>query len=340
MHQNGLGLKNLVNLEDWHSIQDSFSDSLGITLRTIDLKGRLLSSISGQNRLCSKVFQHTQPQSEFCGNCVLRPNIHKEVKIKEDTSLKCPFDLDIFVLPIKAFGNRIVAYIVIGPLILNKRKDKSIYAECVTKAGIDVEELIDALIDINVFSYTKIRSVIKLLKNIFSYMAQTGYHKKRLGEIGYEVIEMDPLFSSIYEEKVLNALLNTCAIAFDADSGSVMTVDKNTNHLHIKAASKLDEDIINSTDIRVGEGIAGLAAATAKSIILPKDMNKNGIFKKMKRQYIKSSMIVPFSKANDHDVYGVINLNVLRKNRDFSDKDITLAKELINLASIALVPVK
>ncbi|MCK4463873.1 MAG: PocR ligand-binding domain-containing protein [Candidatus Omnitrophica bacterium] len=332
----------LVNLEDWQNIQDSFSDSLGITLRTVDLNGKFLSKTSGPNQLHCKISNNIPNLSAFCGSCILKPGLGHKIDIKNRTVFKCPFDLDVFVLPIKAHGNRIVAYIILGPLIPNKRKERDEYVKYAEKTGIDPEKLVDALIEINVFSYSRIRSIIKLISDIFSYMAQTGYHKKRLGEIAPEVIELDPLFSRYYEQKVLNALLNTCSLAFDADSGSVMTLDKNTNMLSIKVASKLEQNIIDDTNIKVGEGIAGVAAATAEPVILPKDEKKNGLSEKMKRKYIKSSMIVPFSKAtaNNHDVYGVINLNVVRKDRAFSEKDIKFVKELIKLASIALIPVK
>ena len=119
-----------------------------------------------------------------------------------------------------------------------------------------------------------------------------------------------------------------------------MTVDENTQRLHIKVASKIDQDIVDNTKIPMGEGIAGLAAANAESIILPKDSDKKELSGKMKRKYIKSSMIVPFNKANLNNVYGVINLNVVRKDRKFTDKDVKLVKELINFASVALLPVK
>ena len=89
----------------------------------------------------------------------------------------------------------------------------------------------------------------------------------------------------------------------------------------------------------MGEGIAGLAAATAKPIVLPKDSKIGNISKKMKRDHIKSSMIVPFNKANSSDVYGVLSLNILRKDKEFTDKDIALTKELVNLASIALTSI-
>lgn len=333
-------MADLVNLEDWQSLQDSFSDSLGITLQTIDVNGNSLAKASGPNRLHRKISQNKLNFSNLCTDCILASKVKNKIDIKNRTNLKCPFDLDLFILPIRAHANRIAAYIIIGPIIINKRKEKKEYAKYAKNADIDLEELMDALIEINVFSYNRMRSIIKLLSDIFSYMAQTGYHKRRLGEIAPKVMEQDPLFSLHYEEKVLNAFLNTCTTALDADSGSVMTLDKGTDMLRIRVASKLDQNVVEDTNIKVGEGIAGVVAATAKPIILPKDQKKNGISKKMKRSYIKSSMILPLTKANNHEVYGVINLNIVRKDRDFSEKDIAFVKELINLASIALIPVK
>ena len=340
MNRINLGLADLVNLEDWQSLQDSFSDSLGITLQTIDSQGNSLSRTSGPNRLHNKISQNKLNFSEICADCILGSKVKDKIDIQNRTNLKCPFDLDLFILPIKAHANRIAAYVIIGPLIINKRKERKEYAKYAKNGGIDLEEMLDALIEINVFSYNRMRSIIKLLSDIFSYMAQTGYHKKRLGEIAPKVMEQDPLFSLHYEEKVLNAFLNSCTIALDADSGSVMTLDKGTDMLRIRVASKLDRNIVEDTNIKVGEGIAGVVEATAKPIILPNDEKKNGLSKKMKRAYIKSSMIVPLTKASNHEVYGVINLNIVRKKRDFSEKDIAFVKELINLASIALIPVK
>lgn len=340
MFQKEWGLSDLIDVNEWQKLQDSFSETLGITLRTISVDSKLLSNTSRPTRVCTEILPKIHSSSNFCSTCILGIDIKNGINIKEETNFKCPFGLEVFVVPIRAFGDKVVAYVVVGPLIVKSRKDASEYEKDAKKAGVSLEELMDALIEINVFSYTKIYAITKLIKETFSYVAQTGYHKKRLGEIVPEVIEIDPLFSRYYEEKILNALLNSCALALDADSGSVMTLDKKTNMLHIKVASKLDEEIINKTNIKIGEGIAGVAAATAKPIILPKDEKKNGLSEKMKRKYIKSSMIIPFNKANSADVYGVINLNMVRKDKDFSDRDISVVKELVNLASIALIPLQ
>jgi ligand-binding sensor protein len=330
MYQGNLPLRDLVSLEDWQKEQDAFSEVLGTTLRTVDLNGELLTKVSKPTRLCNETFV----------NCILKRKTKERLGIKKVTNLKCPFGLDLYVVPIEGPAHRVESYIILGPLLLNKRKDKREYERAAKKAGIELADLMDMLIEVNVFSYSKVRSIIGLLQSVFSYMTKTGHHKKRLGEIAPEVVEIDSLFSTYYEEKVLNTLLNVCTLAFNADSGSVMVVDANTGNLRIKVASRLGEEVINHSQVRMGEGIAGLAAATAEPIILPKDSAKSGLSRKMKRKYIRSSMIVPFSKINHHDVYGVINLNMMRKRKQFSTKDIAFAKELTSLASVALLPAK
>ncbi len=334
-----LSLAGLVNLEDWQKIQDSFSEALEVTLRTVSLDGKLLTKISSPSRYSSEIIPKIKDQDNFYGND--KPeDVQKKLSQAAQTggSIKMPFGVEIFVIPIKAIGNRDVAYMTIGPIILKSRKADAEYAKEALEAGINIDELTDALIDINVFSYSKVYSLVGLIKDIFSHMAQTGYHKKRLGEIAPEVVELDPLFSKYYEEKILSAMLKTCSLALNADSGSVMIVDKATGTLHIRAASKLDDKIVNRTSIKIGEGIAGLAAATAKPIILPQDKDKNGLSAKMRRADIRSSMILPFNKGDSHDVYGVINLNITRKNTAFSERDISVVKELVNMTSIALIP--
>lgn len=339
MFYKDLNLADLVNLEDWQKTQDQFSEALEVTLRTVSLNGKPLSETSRPNRLCSEILANIPNINEYCDNCLVIEGAKlPTIDINKEENFKCPLGLDIFIVPIKAVGNRTVAHIVIGPLILKGRKSISEYTKDAQSLGIKLEELIDALIEINVFTYNKIHTITSLVRDIFSHMVQTGYHKKRLGEIAPEMIELDPIFSRYYEEKILSSLLSSATMTLGADSGSVMTLDKKTNNLHIKVASKLDGRIVSDTSIKVGEGIAGIAAKTAQPIILPKDSDKNNLYQKMKRSDIKSSMIVPFNKGDSHDVYGVINLNILRKDVDFSEKDISLVKELIHMASIALIP--
>lgn len=336
-----LGLADLVSLEDWQKIQHQFSDAFEITLRTIGLQAEPLSAVSRPNRLCSEIIPRIKNVPEACSCCILKDAaLRRTPNIEKSENIQCPFGLETAVVSIVAVKDKPVAYIMIGPAILKARKAISEYDRDAKSIGISLEELMDALIEINVFSYSKLSGITALIKDTFSHMAQTGYHKKRLGEMAPEIVALDPVFSLYYEEKILRSLLSACTLALGADSGSVMTVDRKTNMLHIKVASKLSDEVVNNTNIKVGEGIAGLAVSKAESIILPKDESKNGLAKKMNRKDIQSSLIMPFSKHSDSDVYGVINLNVMRKNVDFSEKDIALVKELVHMAGIALVPLR
>ncbi len=333
-------LPGIVHLEEWQRIQDSFSEVLEVSLCTVSPEGKPLTKTSRPSRLCSEVLAGNPHSVDFCGDCILRHAPEGTMNVREKISVKCPLDLNLFIIPIAAVGRKIFAYIIIGPLLLRERKGKAEYAKDAERLDMDLDELVDALIEINVFSHNKVYSMTQLIERTFSHIAQAGYHKKRLGELAPEILAMDPIFAKYYEERVLNALLSACSLALNADSGSVMTVDKKTKSLHIKVSSKLDDDAKATPDIKIGEGLSGYAVATAQPILLPKDENKDGISEKLKRKYIKSSMIIPFNKSNSDAVCGVINLNMVRKDKDFSEKDIALVKELTNLASIALVPLQ
>ncbi|MFH0731615.1 MAG: PocR ligand-binding domain-containing protein [Candidatus Omnitrophota bacterium] len=332
--------RELINIKDWQAIQDSLSEVLELSLRTFSFDGEAMTKTSRPNHLCAVIFPHASKDADVLHVCMAESKIKSISGIDKETKIICPFGLNAFIIPIMAVADEIVAYLALGPVMLAKRGDASAYSKEASRFGIDLEQLMDTLLDMPVFTYNRLNEVIKLMTEVFSHIAQAGYHKKRLGEIKPEVMQLDPGFSRYYEDKILNSLLNSCTLALNADSGSVMTLNESTNMLHIKVSSKLDKEIVNNTNVKMGEGIAGLAAATSKPIILPQDKDNKAISGKMKRKDITSSMIVPFSKPNSESAYGVINLNIMRKNINFSDRDIALVKELVNLASIALTPLK
>ncbi len=325
-----INLPDLVNLQDWQRIQDSFAEVLGIPIKTTDTKGLLMTKISNPLAINENLL-YSSGLNVLSTEAIPSPD--------EKLNMTCPFGFCISRIPIRAYSNRIAAEIFLGPYFIDTARDvKKIAA--VIKGQVEINGLEDELEKIPSLTEKRVQSSVTLLKNTFTYITQAGYQKKRLGEIAPEVMALDPVFMKYYEEKVFDAFLKTCMMALDADSGSIMTVDKNTDTLHIKVAATLDQDIVDKTEVKMGEGLSGYVAATAMPLVLPKDENRRGVADMMKRKYIKSALVIPFSKGNFHDVYGVLNLNIVRKNREFTDQDISFVKELTNLASIALIPVK
>src|SRR3989338_6274099 len=130
MFYKDLNLPDLVNLEDWQNIQDLFAEALEITLRTISPDGAMLSNPSRPNRLCGEILSNAPSSNGYCKNCLASKSSKlPTLNLDRETNFKCPVGLDIFVTPIKAVGNRTVAYTLIGPLILKSRKSISEYTE-------------------------------------------------------------------------------------------------------------------------------------------------------------------------------------------------------------------
>ena len=137
MFQRDLGLTDLIPLEEWQKIQDSFSDTLEVTIRTISPDGTPLSRGSRPSRFSSAIIAKTPLSSDFNDLCLSKELLASvEAHTATDAEFKYPFGLDVFTVPIKAVGNRIVAYVVLGPLIIKKRKGASEYAkEAINKYG-------------------------------------------------------------------------------------------------------------------------------------------------------------------------------------------------------------
>ena len=340
MLQDTINPSDIINLHEWQSTQDALAEVLELSLRAFTCEGVPFSRASKESSFCKNIKSKTPDAPDILSVCELKKKLETLKTGKEDLSVKCHFGLSAFIVPIEAVAGRVVLYLVIGPVALQAKKNIEEYTREARRIGINSDDVVDEIVALRVFSHNKIDAISRLLKGIFSHIAQTGYHKRRLGEITPELLRLDPIFLKYYEEKILHSLLESCTLALDADSGSVMTVDRDTNTLHIKAASRLSDDVVASTNIRVGEGIAGMAAATFEPIILPKDRIKNGLSLKMKREYIKSSMIMPFKQGNIDEVYGVINLNITRREAEFSEKDIALVGNIVKMASMALIPLR
>ncbi|MBN3038935.1 MAG: PocR ligand-binding domain-containing protein, partial [Candidatus Omnitrophica bacterium] len=152
MYSNELQLKDVVNLEEWQTVQDNFSEALDIGISTLSLDGRLLTKPSRSTRIGRKIISKSELYPAFCGQCILRKDIKNLEDMDDDTHFQCPLGMDIYAIPITAVGNKKIAYVTVGPLIINQRRSNAEYAEEAQKLGVDFDELMDALVEINVFS--------------------------------------------------------------------------------------------------------------------------------------------------------------------------------------------
>jgi len=148
-------LSGLINPREWQRIQDSLADTFDVTLRTFSPEGKLLTKESRHTRLCSHLKPgKTSTNHNIYYQCVLESDIKSVLGIKKTTGFPCHFGMQTFVIPIRASGYSIFAYIVLGPVIPGVRKGPEEYVKEAKKMDIPTDELLDMLIEINAFSHT------------------------------------------------------------------------------------------------------------------------------------------------------------------------------------------
>ncbi|HDP69899.1 MAG TPA: GAF domain-containing protein [Actinobacteria bacterium] len=146
--------------------------------------------------------------------------------------------------------------------------------------------------------------------------------------------EVGKAFASTLDlEKLLNFMLECCLNTMEADTGSIMLLDKNTNTLKINAAKGINKETKGVTSLKQGESVAGWVAMKGEPLLLG-DLSKDPRFKHLKgRDDICSALSVPL-KIKD-DIIGVINIGS-RSQRKFSYDDLRFLSTLATQAAVSI----
>jgi len=122
----------------------------------------------------------------------------------------------------------------------------------------------------------------------------------------------------------------------DAQIVSLMLVNERFNTLWIVAARGLEEDILRTSSVRVGEGISGRVAKEGKPLLIRDvEVEPSTLIEKSSNKYnTKGLMSVPIRIRNK--VIGVLNVNNKRTGLPFDASDLNLLVVLSNQAGLAI----
>lgn len=111
------------------------------------------------------------------------------------------------------------------------------------------------------------------------------------------------LSRALHPERVLEIALERAMRLSGAATGSIMLLDEDRKTLTIARAEGLPQDIVDSTVVAVGEGIAGWVAASGQPVLV-EDLpgKKPGA----QRHGVRSAVSVPI--ADDEQLLGVLNV--------------------------------
>ncbi|MFP4164700.1 MAG: GAF domain-containing protein [Chitinispirillaceae bacterium] len=138
------------------------------------------------------------------------------------------------------------------------------------------------------------------------------------------------LYFTTKKEEVLKTVLDLARRTLDADSGSIMLLNKQRKCLTIEMADGLETTIVRKTVQKLGSGVAGIVAKTGRGrIICGKESELET--PAGSRNDLVSSISAPLVIGTQ--VVGVININSKRPQRVFQEEDLSHLKRLADFTA-------
>ena len=135
--------------------------------------------------------------------------------------------------------------------------------------------------------------------------------------------------------RLLDLIVTTAMEVTNADRGSVMLLDEVEAVLTIKAAKGIDEELIASTRLKLGEGIAGRVALSGKPLLLRRGEDRPALRALRQREAeISSAISVPLSIEDR--IVGTLNVNESKRATEFGEEDLRALTLFANQAALAL----
>jgi len=308
--------REVIDREKWWDMLSHFIDVLRINIFVVDLQGqiilppeksryggRLLTDASlkfdlGQGAVdMEKHFEPHGPFLESCNN----------------------YGLNSFAVPIKVEQGQVIAYMVIGPVVLNKRLSGAEYEEMAEKYQCNKADLLNELGGVRVVSNLMVNSMLELLSEIIRDNVELSLRKKELEKIKSEVGGVSDdftktaqeIYSAVYLDGLLATLLDVALKMTNAECGSIMIKDPKEDVLTVKASRGIDLQKLHGVKIKMGQGIAGTAAKENAPFVIQGMQGDNRIKPFLRRPDIKEALVMPLSDKNR--VFGVLSLHTKKE---------------------------
>jgi len=333
-----MNLFDIIQREKWQKMQEGFSNALGICIQTVDLNGVPIPGINIPSTFCIDIIRRSHKSvTAYHSECIPKL-IAKIKKDKSENYRICSFGAYLYGIPIGLKEEGDLAYIIVGPVLLQKKKNENLWERVEKENAIDTDYLSDRMSTLKRFTFAGIESTVELLREVAQYIAQLNYETKKLKRRFHTPKQLDDLikdlYLSVYVQELLNALLEASLNTTRGDAGSIMLLDHDKDELEVKFSSGLDADVIKKAKVRIGEGISGIVAKDREPLLIDGSSDDPKIKDRLKRPHIKSSIVYPLEVKNR--VFGVMNLNSTDKETNFDSDTLNLVGNLARLTKVAL----
>jgi len=139
-----------------------------------------------------------------------------------------------------------------------------------------------------------------------------------------EVVESVNL--TIDPDELFARMLEIAQGVTGADAGSLMLLDAAKGELAIRVATGVEPELWPKIRVRLGEGVAGRAAAEARPIKVRGRADREQFRVLRERGDVASALCVPL--VHEGKVLGVLNLHHSSREDAFDDEDLAFAEQL------------
>lgn len=313
-------LKKFKNNQKLEEILLNFIEVLRINILMVDLQGNsiLVPNTDHYGWNWASKFGVLQ----YLGTPQLLSNFQKEDQYLSSIDA---FGLHSFAIPVVFNGNKnTVGYLIVGPVILNKQLEQSQYRAITHDLNLSFSDFLACLNEVRVVSFNSMRSILDLLFELSRYALRMELTEKR-----QPVAENN---QGQVTHSIFTTLLDLSMALTQADCGSIMLLNKLTNELSIQIFKGIDLQKFQNTPIKLGEGIAGLAAQKKEPFVINKGRSNNRIRHLLKRPELKCAMVLPILK-NNNEVLGVMNISTHQAKSRLATHSKEMLRSLIEITS-------
>ncbi len=320
-----------VEPDRWQRLQDHFAAVLGIPLRTVDAAHRLLVTASWPSGLpADRLVEALRIGEEL--DALIPPAAPPRDTVSHATALGVTYAM----VPVRAAGERPLAYVVAGPLIVGPREQEMVFRRRIAAQGGDASTLWGFLLTLRVYTYAGLRSVLVLLEDVTSALVQYASQAQALSSMVSVPGRADQVLVRYYTDRILHALLEAAITTTRAEGGSVLTLDPQREVLEIKAAQGLHGTVVGGTRLAPGEGIAGLVLQEREIRVLDDATTDARYRSRMTRPELVSSLVAPLIPETGRRPIGVLCLRASQPGRRFTSEHVEAVNKLLTLADTAL----
>lgn len=247
-----------------------------------------------------------------------------------------PGRLQFLIQPV-VFEGRVLAYVMGGP-VWEVPPSASQREELCNLLNMSEPEFKEALLKHPApvpLDVARGRDMIISLAELTAQIFQDQQRQSRSLSTLAALYEVGTAISSTLQlEEVLRKVLDHAISLLEAENGSLMLLDEVRSELKMLVAQGLDEQIVTTTRVNLGEGISGWVAQEGRPRLLKKGIRDDETRFERPSNEIESAMCVPLI-VKDRCI-GVLNLSGRRGGGDFSEQDLKVLTILASHAASAI----